>query len=254
MSRSTRIALISDIHLRTPHHERIETVLKSTVGEIRRFDPDFVVCLGDSIQDETERRDKIHLQSICELLDFEAPVRMLAGNHDVGTLETGRLTQLFGNELAGLEWCRGEPLLFLNTATARFDDPRGEVSANQFELIDHTMGLNDLVTVFIHHPIYYRDLSDTIWWSETPEQAFCGNKEAVNAALDADSIRCVFNGHLHINDRTQYRGIDHVTVNAFSKEAPDVPVTGTYATVELGETVEVDIRMGGTSIQQYSID
>lgn len=253
MSRPTRIALVTDIHLRTPYRECIEAVLESTVEEIRRFDPDLVVCLGDSIEDETERRDETHLRAVRERLAFEAPVRMLAGNHDVANLDRGRLASLFGNELAGLERCREEPLLFLNTATPRLGDPRGEVSTDQFERIDRAMGLDDPVTVFVHHPIHFRDLSDTVWWSETPEQAFCGNKEAVCAALEADSVRCVFNGHLHDTDRTRYRGIDHVTVNAFSKETPDLPVTGTYATVELGKTVDVDIRVGETSIRQYSI-
>lgn len=253
MTRAVRIAILSDIHLRTPHRGRIQSALETTVEEIDRFDPDYVVCLGDVIEDETELRDEAHIGWVRERFDFDAPTRFLAGNHDVGNLRVDRLRTLFDNALSGLEWCRGEPLLFLNTATPRFGDARGEVSDGQFELISRAMSLDQPVTVFVHHPIHFRDLTDTVWWSSTPEQAFCGNKRSVNEALDSDAVRCVFNGHLHDAKRTVYEGIDHVTVNAFSKETPDHPVTGTYAEVELGSTVDIDIKIEATTIERYTI-
>lgn len=253
MTRAVRIAILSDIHLRTRYRGRIQSALERTIEEIDRFDPDYVICLGDVIEGETRIRDAAHIEWVRDRLAFDAPTRLLAGNHDVDNLGLDRLSVLFDNSLSGLEWCQEEPLLFLNTATPRLDSARGEISADQFNLIERAMSLEQPVTVFVHHPIHYRDLTDTVWWSESPERAFCGNKRSVNEALNSNAVRCVFNGHLHETDRTRYNGIDHVTINAFSKETPTLPVTGTHAEVELGSTVDIEVKVGRNSVERYTI-
>jgi hypothetical protein len=63
----------------------------------------------------------------------------------------------------------------------------------------------------------------------------------------------VINGHLHDPAHTRYRGIDHVTINAFSKETPDVPITGTYAELEIDETVRIETRVGSETVATYEI-
>lgn len=71
------------------------------------------------------------------------------------------------------------------------------------------------------------------------------NTREVNALLDVhESVRAVFNGHVHETHHARYRGIDHVTINAVSKETPDVPVTGTYAEVVLDDDLSVTVVEG----------
>ncbi len=238
--------------MRSDHREELTAELTRVVERLREFDPDLVVALGDIIEEETPASDREHVESVRERLSFGPPLRMLAGNHDVMHLSLETLRSLFGNPLGGVVRTGGETLVFLNSVTPRLGNPRGEISAEQLELL-RELDPNEPVTVFVHHPLHYRDLSDSVWWATRPEEAFCGNKRAVNGILESKSIRCVINGHLHDSNHTRYRGIDHVTINAFSKEKPDVPVTGTYAEIEIGESVRVETKVGGETITAYEV-
>lgn len=249
---SLRIGLVSDVHMRSAYREELTTELSGVVDRFERFDPDLVVALGDIVEDETAESDHEHVAMVREQLSFGPPLRMLAGNHDAMNLSLETLRSLFGNPLGGIVRIEGETLVFLNSAAPRLGNPRGEIDAESLDLLER-LDPDEPVTVFVHHPLHYRDLSDSIWWATRPEEAFCGNKTAVNEILEERSVRCVINGHLHDPAHTRYRGIDHVTINAFSKETPDVPITGTYAELEIDETVRIETRVGSEPAATYEI-
>ena len=238
--------------MRSAYREELTAELSGVVNRFDRFDPDLVVALGDIVEDETADRDRDHIERVREQLSFGPPLRMLAGNHDVQSLSLEMLRSLFGNPLSGVVRMGGETLVFLNSAAPRLGNPRGEVDEEGFELLGK-LDPDEPVTVFVHHPLHYRDLSETVWWSTRPEEALCGNKTAVNGILEGLSVRCVINGHLHDPAHTRYRGIDHVTLNAFSKETPEVPITGTYAEVEIGESVRIEVKVRDDTVVRYEL-
>lgn len=247
-----RVGVVSDVHMRSAYREALTDELSRVVDRFERFDPDLVVALGDIVEDETAERDREHIELVREQLSFGPPLRMLAGNHDVRNLSSETLQSLFGNPLGGTARIGGETLVFLNSAAPRLGNPRGEVDEGGIELL-RRLDPDKPVTVFVHHPLHYRDLSETVWWSTRPEEALCGNKTAVNEILEGLSIRCVINGHLHDPAHTRYRGIDHVTLNAFSKETPDIPITGTYAEIEIDERVRVEAKVGDETVSAYEV-
>ncbi len=247
-----RLGIISDIHMRSGFREEIAAELDRVVEQLQRFDPDLVVMLGDSIEDETAQLDREHIEMVREHLSFGPPLRMLGGNHDVINLSLETLESLFGHPLDDVVRMKNETLVFLNSVTHRLGNPRGEISVDGFELL-RELDPDEPVTVFTHHPLHYRDVSDTVWWATRPEEAFCGNKRAVNEVFEELSVRCVINGHLHDANHTVYKGVDHVTINAFSKEKPDVPITGTYAEVEIEETIRVEMKVGSETMAYYEI-
>lgn len=61
-------------------------------------------------------------------------------------------------------------------------------------------------------------------------------------------------GHLHQNGLVRFHGLPHVSVNAFSKETPDVPFTGTYAEVTVGADVDVAVETPEGTTASYTLD
>lgn len=247
-----RIGLVSDVHMRSEYRTELTTELSRVADAFDRFDPHLVVALGDIVEDETQRVDYEHVELVRDRLSFGPPLRMLAGNHDVVNISPRTLGSLFGAGLDGVSRIGGETLVFLNSAAPRLGDARGEVSNSGLRTLSELSG-DEPLTVFVHHPIHYRNLEESAWWSTCPERAFCGNKRNVNGLLDDLSVRCVLNGHLHDTDHTRYRGVDHVTIGAFSKRTPNEPVTGTHAEIELGERVRVESKVGSETVAVYEL-
>jgi len=247
-----RVGVVSDIHMRSDPHERLTDELSNVAERLARFEPDLVVALGDNIEDETPSLDREHVRLVRERLSFGPPIRMLAGNHDGINLPLETLSSLFGNPLGGTVRIEGETLVFLNSAAPQLGISRGEISDEHLRLL-RELDPDEPVTLFVHHPLHYRDISDSVWWATRPEEAFCGNKTTVNEILEGKSVRCVINGHLHDSNHTRYRGTDHVTINAFSKEKPDKPVTGTYAEIEIGGSIRVETKAGSETTSVYEI-
>lgn len=239
-----RIGILPDIHMRTSEKENVTALLEETVTELSEANPDLIVPLGDVIQHgETVEEDIENLEHVQEIIGrLDCPVRYMAGNHDVMNLSQDRVAEIFGNELWGRTTIDGETLTFLDTSAPWLSGSRGEVTEEQIAFLDDTLEQTDRATIFVHHPIHYHNVEDTYWWSEYPERAFCGNKKEINRILDDhDSVSCVINAHLHDPDMTRYRGVPHLTLNAFSKETHEKPVTGTYAVMDIGEEIDIEV-------------
>ncbi len=251
---SLRVGVISDIHMRDEYKDEISKELREAVKGLSEFDPDLVVALGDVIQQEdTAEEDRRNIEQVKQILDFDCPVRYMAGNHDSENLSNDELEDIFDNDLYGIESYEGEKLAFLNTSSPWLSGSRGEVTEEQIEMLEDEMRKDEELTLFTHHPIHYHNVQDNYWWENYPERAFCNNKKEINRVLDPEKVKCVVNGHLHEEDLTSYEGIDHLTLNAFSKETPDKPVTGTYAEIKIGESIDIQVYKGDELVQSYEL-
>jgi 3',5'-cyclic AMP phosphodiesterase CpdA len=249
-----KIGIIPDIHMRTEYREKISELLEETVEDIRQSNPDLVVAPGDVIQHGEDREEDIeNIERVREILDFDCPVRLMGGNHDAYNLTQEDLEESFGNSLWGVKEFEGEKIIFLDTTSPWLSGSRGEVTEDQIEMLKEEQEKEKDFTIFVHHPIHYHDVQDTYWWTNYPERAFCGNKKEINDVLDPEKVKCVINGHVHYNKLTRYEGVEHVTLNAFSKETLEKPVTGTYALAEVGEKVEIEVKVKGEPIRGYTI-
>lgn len=250
-----RIGILPDIHMRTGERERVTAQLETTIDRLASKDIDLLVAPGDIIQHgETADADLENLERVQDLIDrLDCPARYMAGNHDAMNIDRDRLEDIFDNELWGRTELDGETLIFLDTSAPWLSGSRGEVTDEQLTFLDEALTDARDATLFVHHPIHYHDVSQTYWWSSYPERAFCGNKKEINRVLDDyDNVRGVVNAHLHENDLTRYRGIPHVTVNAFSKETREKPVTGTYAIMDIREQIDMHVYVEGSHEIGYS--
>lgn len=249
-----KIGLVADVHLQSENRESVLDGLSAVVDRFNdSFEPDRTVVLGDLIEHaETARRDRERVRAVAKALaDLDSPVTYLAGNHDVMNLSSEELAATLDQNL----WGRvdGTDLLYLDTSAPELAGPRGAVTDDQLAFLDDELDSKGDRLLFAHHPLHYHDVRDNCWFGETPEEAFCGNKKAVNRIVDRDDVLAVFNGHLHETDYTRYRGVHHFTVNAFGKERPDVDVRGTYAEVTLDDRLTVRVVEGDRLTRTFEV-
>lgn len=242
-----KIALLSDLHVGAGRDETVRDALRSAVTAVDGVDPDLVVVLGDLIQHGADASvDERRLDAVRRELDrLDAPWRAIPGNHDLVNFDAGELEAHLDAPLWGVDEERD--LVFLNSARTRFANARGVVGEEQIEALSGALDRLDDALVFVHHPVHYRDLRGHYWFSERPEEAFCGDKSRLLDRIEAGpdgSVRAVCNGHLHAGDVTRYRGLPHVTVDALNREREPDGETGGYAVVTRGEELTVELRAG----------
>jgi 3',5'-cyclic AMP phosphodiesterase CpdA len=254
--KEAKIAVLPDIHMRNKYREELKDELSFVVEELKRFEPDLVIALGDIIQHQkTLEEDKKNLKIVKKKLDeLNCEKRYLAGNHDSINLKKEELSEILGNELWGSTQIKGEDLIFLNTSTP-WPGASGEVTQKQLEFLEEELERNEEATIFVHHPIHYHNVQDTYWWTNYPERAFCGNKKEINRIISKHgNVKLVVNGHLHENDFTNYKEVPHITLNAFSKETREKPITGTYTTIELSDKIEISVKVEDRKVKEYKIE
>lgn len=238
------IAVLSDLHLEPENEDILFEALAETLHRIRSHSPDELVILGDIVQETSEPMDKRLIKGFVDRLsDIEIPFRCLSGNHDIAELTLENYTEIVGNDAYGITGNH----VYLSSASAHLSHGRGEISEEQLRFLEDALASLSTAIVFVHHPIHYHDISENRWFSNSPEAAFCGNKEVVLEILKSAStdITAVINGHLHEWDYTEYRGIDHFTIDSFNKILEPDRETGGFALVEDGEQLRVT---------QYDVD
>ena len=212
------VGILSDIHLQRAHEEAVLTELDRALDRLDDADPDRLVVLGDLIEDEDRATDREYVRTVREALEsVDTPVTYLLGNHDVERLSHEDLRESLGVErfYGRIE---GTDLFYLDSSAPERSGAQGAVGAEQLEFLDSELADAEGAVVFVHHPLGYRDLSGNHWFAEEPERAFCGNKREVNDVLARHDVVAVVNGHVHETAHVRYRGVHHLTVNAFAKE------------------------------------
>lgn len=211
--------VITDIHVEAENleaqlrdleetcHELIAGEVHTPVGK-----PDLLVILGDLIRDTDAETDRHLLAQLGDLFDdIDAPIEVILGNHDVMTLSTDEVLDILGREHAW--WLdRKRELVFLSTGSPRLDDVRGELSSAQAAAVRTELPQMDDALVFVHHPVWTRDLTGNQWFEPFPEEAFCGNRRAY-VDRGHEGAAAVVSGHLHEHwldhaNETVYLGVD----------------------------------------------
>lgn len=251
------VAIISDIHMRDGYVEEISTELERVLEKLdREYDPSSAFVLGDLIEDgESASADRENVRRVRSIFEnWSVPVTYLLGNHDVERLDRSELRTLLGQErFYGVQRVDDTPFVYLDSSYRRTSGATGQVGPEQLDwLADRLRTLSDPV-VLVHHPVGNFDLRRNVWFSEYPERAYLWDRKEVLDRLDDTAVRGTISGHIHQTGYDQFREIPHVSVNAFSKELPDVALTGTYAVLSLDDPAEIEIRTRSEPGVTYSL-
>lgn len=252
----TRLALLPDIHMREGQVNPITDELNAVCDILESRSVDHVFALGDLIEDGASAAvDKANVERVYDLLE-ERPfsVTYLLGNHDVERLSRESLSELLNQErFHGVVETDETPVIFLDSTKERTGGPRGELGADQRDWLVDILSEHQSPLVLCHHPLGNFDISDNEWFKDYPERAFPSDrKETLDVLEDGGGTNGTISGHIHQTGFTTFHGMDHVSVNTFSKEVPNAPLTGTYAEVALDDEVSIDIRVRDEVLTSYT--
>ena len=232
------IGVIGDLHLEPSVEKQVFETFEATLKKFEEFDIDKLVVVGDVIQEtDPETDERILARFVERLATAEYDFRIVFGNHDVKTLSTGEVESIVGHD----NWLidTDEELCFLDSSAPHLSDGRDEIPKAQVQaLTDHFDSL-DNVLIFVHHPIPFGDSRGNYWFSETPEQAFCGNKESILSRLDPDKVAAVINAHLHEWGVVEYRDIMHFTLDAFTHHQHPERTSGGFTVINRGTPLTI---------------
>jgi Icc protein len=241
-----------------------------TEGFVRRMrdevHPDFVVNLGDDIEDESRAADLARYGECQAILKTAGvPVVNAAGNHDTVNLDARDLRAIWGNGPADsapsgelyYSFDRGG---FHFTVLHTVEEPGGDIHVREPQL---AWLRNDLATtglptvVFMHHSASEQEFEDSQWFRGRPNRALVQERRELRALFEASKkVLAVFNGHVHRNHFDVIAGIPYVTIQSLIEnlddDAPGRP-SRAHAVVRI-DPERIVVRVHGEDPARYQIE
>lgn len=216
----------------------------STMNEVEK--PEFVVNLGDMIEDSDYETDVANIKTVLgELEKLACPVLNLVGNHEQWAIDEKGLQDLLGVEslFYSKDICDWHMIVMFSEA---FGGEDSHIREEQISWLQKNLEDTDKPTlVFIHHSLADQDLTGNFWFEGKENRALVGNRQAVRSVMeDSEKVKAVFNGHVHWNRMDEHGGIPYFTINSIVENVKNDGVpSGCYALVELTESrIVVDIK------------
>lgn len=255
-----RLAIFSDIHYcsnadegyfkgvqRKLVHYSLP-VLNKLIDEINTGRFDVAVCLGDLIQDiDDYGKDLENLYRIIGILNnIKVPVYTIPGNHDMRSLTTDDIRQVFGYEKSSFSTdIAGYHFVFLsadgdNKVKNNSNKPllTQRIEDNDLKWLEQDLAKNELpCLIFIHFGVAEDDMKDNFWFENNSEKALLNNRHDLKKILQIDkNILGVFCGHQHWTKHIKENGIDYYSIGSLVEnvELDGVP-DGVWFEVDLDE-------------------
>ncbi len=262
-------ALISDLHfgpvasfqgkLRKLSHLASELTHAFVREMNERVRPDFVVNLGDDIEDESYELDLQRYEECQRILrETNVPIVNVAGNHDTVHLGQGDLLRVWQQQ--GALYCSfdRDDFHFVVLHTMEKKDVEVRVFPAQLEWLERDLSETVLPTiVLMHHPASEQDLDDSRWFSGLDPIAKVKERKELRAIFQSSQrVRAVFNGHVHRNHCDVIAGIPYVTVQSLIEnlddDAPGRP-SASYAVVHVTQERMI-VRVRGNDPARYQFE
>ncbi|CAN5192237.1 hypothetical protein BH11CYA1_BH11CYA1_23340 [soil metagenome] len=252
-----KFALVADSHLgpEKMYEGQIRKLSRNTLPYLNELGeelkalhkPNFVVQLGDLIEDSSSQADDIsNFQLGLNCFDgLPMPVLNVIGNHDqihLSDSELGRLTQreklFYSQDLNGMH------CVVLFSSSVEHTDIT--ISAEQRSWLQADLAATAKPTlIFLHHPLDDQDLSGNVWFEKYPDYCFVEDRHQVRDILASSGKVCaVFNGHVHRNNLSTIDGIHYITVQSLVEKVgePDL-ASRAFATATVdGNRLVLDVH------------
>jgi len=248
-----RFAVISDIHLGPRGYlrgvpqklgEHAELLLANFVERMNsEVMPEFVVQLGDAIEDAGHDRDRENYARVIGLLGgLSCPVYHAIGNHDRVNLAEDEVLGLIGRkpyysflcgEYRGIVLCPHEA-----------DGKPCVIDDRQLSWLERELMRDERrALVFSHVPLADQPLAGNVWFEHAPDYALMSNRAAVRKVLeDSGNVVGAMNGHTHWNRMDVHNAIPYFTLHSLVERLDEETPTGSYGVVDVdGESIRMRV-------------
>lgn len=219
-----------------------EPVLDELIKKAEIYDVDFVVNMGDSIQDENDKEND--LKSLKYIFNkfkgFNCPCYSVLGNHDMKMMNSKKeIEDILGYETNYSFDKDGFHFVFFTTdVNPEMNYKRGGIyrtwilPENTLKWLENDLNNNELPCIIFTHFALPDDESIE------DECLFLKNRAEVKSILAGYSnIKAVFNGHQHVSKVYEEAGITYHLIGSPISCDPDIEgmPCGVYALIEIDE-------------------
>ncbi len=258
-----KIALITDIHFGTdkPYEGELKTLSSRALSLVRylvtrmnnEIRPDFVVQLGNLIEDEDEETDEENYQTAVDAFKrLTMPVYHLVGSCEQVNLDLKQIRSMLGYPKLHYSFDAGAFHFVVLFATTK-NHTEIHVDEPQRKWLEEDLTETSKPTiVFIHHPIDDQDLTGSFRFEEHPDQCFVEERVKIRETLArSGKVRAVFSGHVHRNNLQVHDGIGYVTLQSLVENISDrKDASESFAIVTLSED-EIRVEIEGMDPAEY---
>ena len=263
-----KFAIINDIHLGPADAGYKDGIQRKLIGEAKNLvkknvrlmnekeKPEFVINLGDSIEDvnNVDQDIKFFKKVISLLNDLTMPIYWAVGNHDIRSINQQELAKLLAYEKMYYSFDHGDyhfvTLSFEMTGnhTEDLHDLRAEISNKQLSWLKNDLKSTDKPTiVFIHYGVAEDDMKGNFWFEGESEYALLGNRKKLRKEFEnIGNVIAVFNAHQHWNRMHVHNGIPYFTLTSLVENFRNDGIpSGAYTIVNLkSNKILVEVKGG----------
>ena len=193
---------------------------------MRQLEVDFVVNLGDCIEDEDLEQDRSrYLESVRVLAGCGREVVHVAGNHDTVHLQARDLNQAWGRPAQAPLYRSFERggMRFITLHTQERKDVDVTIDEAQLSWLQAELDACDQpVIVLMHHSAADQDLRQNRWFENAPHLCLVKQRKRLRSLFERHGqVVAVLNGHLHWNHLDIIAGIPYVTLQSLIENVDD---------------------------------
>jgi len=232
-----------------------ETLVKEFVRKMNEEDhPEFVVNLGDSIEDVNDKaKDIISYKKFLSLLSpLKYPLYHLIGNHDVRTLTQEEIASILRYEKMYYSFDRGGyhfiALSFEMTEDHTYDLTAisAQIPEKQIEWLKDELLMTDKpCIIFVHYGLADDDMKGNFWFEKDPYHAMLGNRKEIRKILEeSGKVKAVISAHQHWNKMHVHNDVPYFTITSMIENTHnDGIASGANTIIELDfEKIIVNVR------------
>ncbi len=251
LTSTVKIALVSDVHINRGTNQALyQSNYEKVIEQVNSAGVDFVVVAGDLTEDGTavEYADFKRLTK-----RFNAPVKALPGNHDIGNKILGkgkseitfkRLIDFHHN--IGKSWFAEEVcgIRLIGANSSLFGSGLGK-EKEMWKFLDNELGKNSgkPVLFFLHHPLFQKRPEEKggEYWNLEPAPRF-----RLFGLFQQAGVSAVFSAHLHKPLTNYYNNALYYTTHPVSFGLPQGKQKSGWTLIAISNT--------GIKINPFFID
>ena len=255
MKKSCKFVIFSDLHYlpaSCSNQERkltkyAETMLNKLIEKVNmEIKPDFVVNLGDLIEDQNDYEKDLESYRYIyhQLQSFQCPVYSATGNHDLKMMnDRVEIENIMGVPHSTYSFdSSGYHFVFLGLGIKKdFSIKSGGIKRTQWiseediKWLREDLSHHSLPTIlFCHFGLAEDDMKGNWWFEQNSEAALLKNRKEIKKILNQHQVLAVFSGHQHwtkhiTEEQINYYILGSMVENIHQDGIPD----GVYMVVEI---------------------